>query len=526
MTETFAGLLVLWIYEYFADETKFTWRNYLIVSATFATIIWLANPACFVIGGILAYEFFYSLFTWHKNGRARFLRCIITSLITMTSFGVIYFWYSDLCNKGGMQRWWLNNSLKLFPLSYETFVLHDWQLIRNEIFSGLINPGTAMMAFLILLLIGVIFGICRRNRATIITIVALSLAFFASTLNLFPLVKRIWLFSFPFFIMLAFVGIDRIITCFFGKRIQILLWIFVAMLLTIGKWNVLFPTKHDKIYHYSYGNEINPLLNYIKAHMQDGESIYVPTWFRPTCEFKFGYGSKAFGKTKTDNVIWGSDSALRISEQALNHDVNKIKNAETCWLFARESWGFSKNRSSLYKELVKHGLLDEVLNFNGTILYYFERKTPKNLENDLYDAAKNTLNLATELLVNNSFQDGLNGWSVVGNNIKHEHDAEVGAFISIVGKQGLRQYVSQTVNAVSGKFYRVSCQSKGDKGAFVIWRDNKTKREQYLFFGKNFEWRYYTKTFKAQGTGAYSVYFTTRENGTFYFANCSVIEKE
>jgi hypothetical protein len=128
---------------------------------------------------------------------------------------------------------------------------------------------------------------------------------------------------------------------------------------------------------YFQTNEANPLIEYVRTHIKDDESLYVCSSSRHVVRYKNGYDSGRIGNSARDNIIWGGERMNWSRENQNNmEEFKRIAEAKKCYLLFSHTWETStpQDIQSGLEKLKQFGDVREVMVFQGTPLYYFTAK--------------------------------------------------------------------------------------------------------------------------------------------------------
>lgn len=372
MSECIWVLLVLLVY-YLYKEKKLSVRW---VIPLYMIFLWGANPACFFIGGVLAWELLSGL--W-KRDRIAVRNSILTGAGVFVSFAVYYFyWLWGVANSQEMQEYWAGAVFPLIPRSIADVkeaqaLLYDIFIVFRE--GRIFVTGLVLAAF--------VFGMFReKNRYVIVTALGFFLSLFASWLHMFPVADRMWCFSYPLFAILAYMAADRMIpdasrkenagirNVAQGPKYSAVssgeIAAVILMIVLILTSNGILVYRHGENV-YMAGEEVNFSISYVQEHVEPGESVYVYYHSIPAVKYKIGYDTDAFGNTGEDNIIWASGTAN--DSEVLEQDVERIVNAGRCYLIASHTT--DERFAPLLYALSEKGNLEMLQNAYETPLYYF-----------------------------------------------------------------------------------------------------------------------------------------------------------
>ena len=128
------------------------------------------------------------------------------------------------------------------------------------------------------------------------------------------------------------------------------------------------------------------------------------------------------------------------------------------------------------------------------------------------------------LIKNNNFKSEFNCWKHDQNIIITNDNNQLFACINSPGTVQTR--FGQDINTISGHVYCLKFTLNGKQnGAFVIFRDNIIGKEQYFNCSGDFiQNKRYFWTFKPVSTGNNTIYFSTKQKGSFFFSNIKLFD--
>ncbi len=344
-------LLVLILY-YFYKEKGLTWWK---MAAGFMIFIWGANPACFFIGGVLLYEFAGGLI---KKDRLRVRNSILTGIGVGVSFVVYYiYWLRGIALSGSMQSYWENASFPLFPRSIE-----DLQMARAMVYEIFITFREARIFMAALVLAAFLLGIFwERNRYCIVIFLGFLVSLFASSIHMFPIADRLWCFSFPIFVILAFYAIDKMAV---SSRKAELVAVFLMFTLMLTNNGIMVYKNGEHVFQ--KGEEANPAIAYLQEHVSEGEMVYVYYQSIPVTKYKIGYETERIGHVNQDNIIWATDT---LDKEEAQGDIERVLQEEKCYILA--SHAPAERIEPLLSAAAAQGSLEIVQNLYETPLYFY-----------------------------------------------------------------------------------------------------------------------------------------------------------
>lgn len=353
-------LLVLVVY-YLYKEERISFRPVILLYMVF---LWGANPACFFIGGVLAWEFIEGCFRKKKEQvRNSFF---IGAGVSVSFLTYYFYWLRDTAASEEMQNYWAGTAFPLIPGSVED--LKAAQALLYDVFITF-REGRLIMMGLVLaaLAIGLFL---KKNRYVTVTAFGFLLCLFASYLNMFPVADRMWCFSYPLFVLLAFYAIDSMFRPggSSGAGLAGEIAAVFLMLTLIMTNNGILVYRHAEHVFWD-GEEANFSIAYVQEHLQEDESVYVYYHSIPVVKYKIGYETGHIGSGERENILWASGTAN--DSQVLEQDGSAIEAAGKCYLIASHTT--EERFGPLLNRLRESGNLEKVQEEYGTPLYYYAR---------------------------------------------------------------------------------------------------------------------------------------------------------
>jgi hypothetical protein len=309
-----------------------------------ATALWFSHPAIFVLAGIGVTQFAFRL---HKK---RFAECVIlaaTGLLWLTSFAVLYiFWLRTLSHDPFMQSVWKND---FFPFPPRSFADLKWPvgaflLMLKEVV-GLTLPGLGAFA----LIVGGIAFLKGGKQKLSMLLLPLGFTLLASALRKYPFTGRFILFLVPAFIILIAAGVEHIVSRTRPSRV------IVGVLLVLLFLHPVVNGAHELIKPKTK-EEMKPLLGYVRANWQTGDSIFV----HAHSVAAFAYYADRYG---LDDKPYFFGNATVKDHGAYIEELDKLRGRGRVWLL------FS--RPSFEAELSEHEIYADYLDRIGTKIKCF-----------------------------------------------------------------------------------------------------------------------------------------------------------
>ena len=324
--------------------------------------IWIAamlggNPPVFFAAACLLHEGVGAL---RARDRRRLVAVAGAGAAVLAVFAAYWAWWlRGTAGSDFMQDWWRNQMLSVRPPTAETFA-RDVRIVKRCYFETVFGARAVAVAWLLAGAVAMAWTGKARNRRLLTT--PLMLALVASAMHRFPVDLRLWVFSFP---VVAILLVGLLCDAMDGRAawpMAILMSLLVA-----GQFGIPRHFVRDNVYW--NGEELNPLLDYVQEHLQDGEWVYVTDRAIPGLKYHLGYDFERFGNDGRDNVIWGGDTWGKNPD--LRADADRIEAAGKCWLVlvpvVRSKTG------GLWARLERTGRIEKVFEFQGTPLYCYER---------------------------------------------------------------------------------------------------------------------------------------------------------
>ena len=330
----------------------------------FTASILIANPACFVIAGLIICDLIYGL---TKKDKKVIVSSLIAGASSFVVFVIYYFLWLKACNSNAMQDIWTGQFFTFSPVNTETFN-------RNfEFFKILMISADSNYVLLIVSAVGLITAIKEKNITLCGIGASFLIAVIASSFHMFPVSDRIWLFAYPLYMIFVFYGIDiwiKKLSIKWKKTPEIVYELLCAGVLII----VVLNGKGIKTYInpdnvYWQGEEVNKLMDVIEENMAFNESVFVYYESAYAVKYHIGYDVDRFGKTDTDNIIWSAGSSADVDN--LKADMDAITEAGHCWIITSHLYEAQKNWQPMYDSLVASGDV-QIYDFAGTYLFHFD----------------------------------------------------------------------------------------------------------------------------------------------------------
>lgn len=312
-------------------DQKLNWKQLLGLGLLGAIFIWISHPTIFVLAGI---EIVYFLLAANKQRWSTLLNRSPMYLVWLLSFAGLYFLtiQGTLNNETLTDSWNTRYPNSLFDLLW----LFDafGRFFYNPLgFLG-ITDGIALVAFVV----GCV-AYYRSNRTLLLVLTApMLVTIAASYLEKYPFRERLVLFLAPIAILIIAEGIAWLLTSSRHKAVLLLgLFLFSAL--------VVPPVLRASqlIIHPTQVEELRPVLDYVKAHQQPEDELYV---YRSGIN-QFLYYAPQFGYTPDDYVLGEQSLATggrrnrqlsEAGEKRLRREIRQLRGESRVWfVFCRAS---------------------------------------------------------------------------------------------------------------------------------------------------------------------------------------------
>ena len=284
------AILICYLFALWLKGRIRTWA----LCSLFAVLLWFSQPASFVEGGFLLVALVDSL---RRKDRERLRETLVLGIVVCASFAIYYlFWVRRMTSVSDMREWWTGQYLSaLFESPNKAKVAYKMLFQRLFNFDNL--SGFILIAF--------VYGSARAFRTGQLTamgaIVALLLACLASLMNFYPVIDRLWLFSFPLILIVALFGVSDLLKRIDGKALRAA--DVSALCIALACTGIPHYAEPDNVY--CSNQEMNPELVSLSEKMSPGDTVYVLLRARPAFEYANGYDNRSFGAGGKDNVIFG-----------------------------------------------------------------------------------------------------------------------------------------------------------------------------------------------------------------------------
>ncbi len=331
MSDVFFVVLVLLLYYlYSCGKIKLP-----IITIIYSIILLFSNPASFFIGAMYIVEF---VSAFCKKRKRKMLLVVIFGMAILAVFAVYYYlWLMPVANNDYMINYW-KNAAEIGRTNI-MYIFTPSRFSSNSMICWLFVPFS---------LLG-LFDSCRKKDfVSLVVLVAIILAAFASVIGKYPLSARLWLFLPALVFIYAPFGM-----IFIAKKS-----LLIAFLLAFTINQSAFVDFCEQRLYYP-GQETNPLIEYVQKNIKEGEFFYVDYHSNFVMRYKNSYGRNVL----EDNIIWGNE----LDEETLGNEVQRIKG--NAYLLLNRHVKL-ENRLDIFQ---RYGKVSKIMEVYETPLYYFER---------------------------------------------------------------------------------------------------------------------------------------------------------
>jgi hypothetical protein len=340
-----------------------------MVSFIYFIVLLFSSPALFFVAAVFIVEFITTLI---KKDRKLIVKTVTAGIIVLAFFITYYIWWlMPVAENNDMVTYWENNRFRLFAFR-PGHIITNISLVIHLF-------GRKNCLYLPFAAVGFIISIIKKNKITYAVGAAALLLLTASNLEKYPMTDRLWLFAHVITVLYMIVGLDSMKSValqFHTEKTGMTNRPFTYLAVFLGFFFVIYNGNFVSYLDeglYQNGEEANPLIEYVRSHIQDDEYLYSYTHANFVLKFKNGYDTERIGNVSENNIIYGKP--VWTDETILNDDLNKVVNAKKSYLLF--SHVFPERTDTFINKLKTLGRLEEVLNFHDTPLYYFTVAEPE-----------------------------------------------------------------------------------------------------------------------------------------------------
>ena len=353
--EAAAVLLTLAVHALYREKRLPWWG----LSLAWLVLLLTANPPLFFIGACLLLDAVSGL--RRRDFRSLGVLAGIAAL-SLVPYAVYYLWWlRDTANSPFMQSWWAARMLSPWPPTPAVLGRES-----GRIMGALMTPVFGKRAWTaVWLVLGASLSafFARDSRRRILP-AAFALALAACTMKLFPLDLRLWIFALPPFCILVFGMLADFADASRRLAVPALVLMGTLALGNLGIWRFA-----DRENVYWLGEELNPLLDYVRDHRREGDVIYVMDRAIPGVLYHFGYDFGGFSPERND-IVWGANTWNLWTPEGILDDARKVETADRAWLILIP---LNYKTGPLVEHLKRAGTVTEVFSDHFTPLFLFER---------------------------------------------------------------------------------------------------------------------------------------------------------
>lgn len=352
MTEAATVLLVFRLFHCYRMG-KLNWYIYIALSGL---CIGLGNPVCFLIGGTLLVEFLSGL--KEKKGKV-ILQSIIGGVIIMGIFTVYYiYWLSPVIHDGYTVDFWDDYRL-LFDS--KAALVHSFKLLSDIMRSF----GSAWVIVSVGCILSLIINLTYEHNQYIWVIAGtFAVTLTASAMGRFPVKNRLYLFAYPFFVILFFQVFNRL---WDERKVENIIILCCAIMLLCSQGGIW---KHMQEDHYIFAREeIRNSIEYVRDHIEEDEKCYVYYHALPVFWYENGYANSSIGEYQ-NNLIFGKGFFRDGDNQ---EDVDTILNSDKIYILISHKNTSGDRYRSMLVQANDCGNLEKVMDNYDTPLYYYVR---------------------------------------------------------------------------------------------------------------------------------------------------------
>lgn len=357
MMEAFFVVLIFYLYaDYEKDKVLSKWYKLIIITSI---LIWGGNPTCFAIGGIIAVEMYYSLM---NKSFSDVRRIIISGLVVVSSFIIYYFyWLKPVIDAGGMSSYWAGNR---FPLLF--FTRDNWGKTCELVWEYMKYFNSYKYIIAIIFAFGCVIAFYERQKEVMAMMSMLILALFASSLGLFPIKDRIWLFFYPIIIVVVAYSLQSAIIHFEYRRIACIFILFLG--------SILFLNSQGIVEYYDTDNRIvekcsiNPVLSFCEQELEAEDKVYIVAAGNCVVKYKLEDQRNSIG-CSSNNIFYGSGSYKDIENR---EDIEMVANNPNIYIIGYFATSSDYHTiKPLLKGVSERGYLYKVFEDSGTPLWFY-----------------------------------------------------------------------------------------------------------------------------------------------------------
>lgn len=357
ISDCFFCLLTIWLYFKWFEKQ----RGGIFLGIAWAVLIWFSNPVVFIQAGLLLSTGFFALC---EKDRVKIKKIFLIGGLILTSFIIYYFYWlrQTAVENESMLGYWQNYNFPLIPTSVE-------EIKQAVVLIGSLFQPFYRLQYIVMILLAAfaVWTIIKKDLYMAGMYLSFCVAAVASYLNKFPVNKRLWLFIYPFIVIILFVGLDD----FIHKKEKNHITTYTIGIIMLGMCvlnsGIRYYIHKENVYWPGY--EVGLEYDYLLDHIED-EWVYV---FNPIIP-EFAYINN-YNETKLD----GTEYEVMLGTVPLGKDydyqkdLNLILGSEACYIFMSDSWDNESLAGELFRQGHEQGYLEMVYNDYATPLWRFCR---------------------------------------------------------------------------------------------------------------------------------------------------------
>ena len=343
-------------------------RSVLALAAILIVCMLFSSPAVFAAGAVFIVEF---LTKCVRRDRKAALLIVVCGCLFIIAFAANYFlWLKPIAENPDMVGYWEGFKLDLNVFSGEA-MRHNYSLLKDMLapiwhYIWLMLPLSVM---------GFFISLARRNIYTAAAGVFLLITLLASALDKYPIANRLWMFVYVIIFIYCFVFIDALRVSLqgegFAKAVSKAIPLFLAVLLLAP--NFSFPAYgRGEEWTLTPGDQAKPLIEYVRAEIKDGETLYSYETANKILKYENGYHTNRIGDVSEDNIVYGSFD--------FDGDIARIAETGDTYVLYYHSyiplsgdWRINHTIEGLHQL----GYMDLVMDVYHTLLYWYTNDLDK-----------------------------------------------------------------------------------------------------------------------------------------------------